>query len=159
MLSFIFIKCIESFLGFHIVLSIVYCNNFVCVLICTSMILYPTYFKLSVFVWLTLYYLYAFIITRLLSQPISSSSSSFLSLSSLWPISYSYCLERMMDLWTVCVCMYVCMYVLHSCIVEVQFHVFLTLALAGSLYSFTLTHTLEAWWVNKSTDKGKHLCP
>jgi hypothetical protein len=67
MLSFIFVNCIESFLGFHILLSIVYRNNFVCVLICTSMILYPTYsyFKLSVFVWLTLYYLYAFIITRL----------------------------------------------------------------------------------------------
>jgi hypothetical protein len=39
MLSFIFINCIESFLGFHILLSVVYRNNFVCVLICTSMIL------------------------------------------------------------------------------------------------------------------------
>jgi hypothetical protein len=44
MLSFIYINCIESLLGFHILLSIVYRNNFVCVLIRTSMILYPTYF-------------------------------------------------------------------------------------------------------------------
>jgi hypothetical protein len=84
MLSFIFIKCIESFVGFHIVLSIVYCNNFVCVLICTSMILYPTYFIVCICV-VNFVLLVCFYHNEVVSQPISSSSSffSFFSLSSL----------------------------------------------------------------------------
>jgi len=47
---------------------------------------------------------------------------------------------------------------LHSCIVKVLFHAFLIVALAGSLYSFTLTPNSEAGGVQRSTDEGKNLC-
>jgi len=46
-----------------------------------------------------------------------------------------------------------------SCIVKVLFHAFLMVALAGSLYSCTLTRTSEAGWVHRSTDEVKKLCP